>query len=77
MARELSLSDFRKSLPSLIDEVVQTNQEIVVLRRGKRVATLIPYREGPSDRYPLRGLGVWMSDDFDEPMEDLWDTLSK
>ncbi len=77
MARELSLSDFRKALPSLIDEVGQTNQEIVILRRGKRVATLSPYREAPSERYPLRGLGVWMSDDFDEPMADLWDALKR
>ena len=27
------------------------------------------------NRYPLRGLTLEISDDFDEPMTDLWDVL--
>jgi len=74
--KELTLSEVRRDLPSLIDEVLATGEEIVIKRRGKPVARLGAYVESEGDRYPLRGLGVWMSDDFDEPMQELWEKLA-
>jgi hypothetical protein len=31
----------------------------------------------PKKTYPLRGLSVTISDDFDEPMPELWETLAE
>lgn len=31
----------------------------------------------PTKTYPLRGLPITISDDFDEPMSDLWEALAE
>ena len=76
MVKELNFSDVRKELSRLLDEVERTHEEIIVKRRGRRIAKITPYGKGERDRYPLRGLGVWMSEDFDEPMPELWQKLA-
>lgn len=51
---------------------VEAGEEIVIGRAGKPVARLVPYVEQPKARVPgaLRGK-IWISDDFDEPDEEL------
>ncbi len=49
---------------------------MIVTRRGKPVARIIP--ESGSDPvtpepYSLRGSLIFMSEDFDEPIDDLWE----
>jgi prevent-host-death family protein len=75
--RNFNLSEVRKELPSLIDEVSSKKEGIVITRRGKPVARLMPYgkKEKKTDRYPLRGIPIRIADDFDEPMPELWETL--
>ncbi|MBJ7898401.1 MAG: hypothetical protein GC158_00450 [Cyanobacteria bacterium RI_101] len=38
--------------------------------------TLTPKSVNEAKTYPLRGLPVMISEDFDDPMPDLWDALS-
>ena len=78
MERELSISEARKHLPELVDEVAERRTPIVITRRGKAVARLVPCPPSleDEDRHPLRGMGIWISDDFDEPMEDLWEIVA-
>ncbi len=57
--------------------------EVIVTRRGKPYVKLIS--AGPESglattaekrRYPLRGSVLFIADDFDAPMEDLWRAMS-
>ncbi len=47
--------------------------------RGKPYVRIVPIAmdESPSSRYPLRGSVLYIADDFDEPMTDLWEALQK
>jgi hypothetical protein len=45
--------------------------EIVIVLSPKMAQTTAP------KTYPLRGLPITISDDFDDPMSDLWDTLAQ
>jgi antitoxin (DNA-binding transcriptional repressor) of toxin-antitoxin stability system len=55
--------------------VEEAGLEIVILRRGKPVAKITPLGADERSRHPLRGRGIWISDDFDEPLDDLWESL--
>lgn len=37
----------------------------------------IPPQATPKKTYPLRGLPITISDDFDEPMPELWEALAE
>lgn len=77
--RSLTISAARSSLPSLVDDVLSKHETIIISRNGKPVAQLTPipadsYAEECS-RYPLRGIPIQISDDFDEPISELWEAL--
>ncbi len=75
----LNISDVRNSLPSVIEEVVQFNQIVVVTRYGKPVARIVPFRgeEDQASCYTLRDKPIKMADDFDEPMPELWNAVNE
>lgn len=74
--KSLSLSEARRTLPSLADEVAEHGEEIVVTRRGKPVLRLVPVvPEAPAMR--LRGLPIHISDDFDDPVAQDWEALER
>ena len=72
MVRELSVSEARKNFSGLIDEVSERDEEVVITRRGRPIARITKMTEAPENLYPLRGLGSWISDNFDERMDELW-----
>ena len=75
--RNLNVSQVRKELPSLIDEVASRKGGVIVTRRGKPVAQIVPFRkrDKQDNPYPLRGKPLGISDDFDEPLPGLWNVL--
>ncbi|MBI2339312.1 MAG: type II toxin-antitoxin system Phd/YefM family antitoxin [Deltaproteobacteria bacterium] len=75
--RNLNVSQARKELPSLIDEVASGKRGVLVTRRGKPVARIVPFRkkDKQANAYPLRGKPIGISKDFDEPLPGLWDAL--
>lgn len=77
--KTLNVSEVRKALPTLIDEVATDHQEVVITRHGKPVAKLVPFDDDFShdDLYTLRGLDIRIADDFDEPSSDLWQALQQ
>jgi prevent-host-death family protein len=78
MVKELSISEARRRLPSLVEEVASSKDEIVITRRGEPLARIVPLAKPKRSRkYPLRGMKIWISDDFDEPMDDLWEALAE
>jgi prevent-host-death family protein len=77
--KTLNISDVRNSLFSLIEEVVQFNQIVVVTRYGKPVARITPFKreEDQTSCYTLRDKPIKMADDFDEPMPELWNAVNE
>jgi prevent-host-death family protein len=67
---EINIYAAKTQLSRLVEQV-KAGEEVVITRRGKPVAKLIPV----GDELPERKLGqlkgkVWMSDDFDDPLPD-------
>ena len=78
MSQTVSVRHLREHLADVLAAVAEGNH-IVVTHRGRPVARLIPEnRDAPLDEpaYPLRGSVLRMSDDFDEPLDGLWEAVS-
>ncbi len=77
--KKISISEVRNHLPFLLDEMAVSNEPIVVTRHGKPVAKILPFHKSQSkpERYPLRGLPIRVSKDFDKPVPELWEALGK
>jgi prevent-host-death family protein len=71
MSEPVTVTEAKTQLSSLIERV--TDGEEIVIRRGRQpVAKLVRYDEPAGRRRmgALRGQ-IWMSDDFDEPDEEI------
>jgi prevent-host-death family protein len=54
MARPVSVSELKTHCLRIVDEVAKRRREIVITKRGKRVARLVPVdEEGPDDAIDL------------------------
>lgn len=48
MGREIAVSAFKARCLALVEEVSQTGQELVITKRGKPLARILPMAEPPS-----------------------------
>jgi prevent-host-death family protein len=71
MAEIVTVTEAKTQLSRLIERV-SAGEEIVIRRGQEPVAKLVGYAEQHERRIPgdLRGQ-IWMSDDFDEPDEEI------
>ena len=71
--RRIAAGEFKAKCLALLDEVALTGQDIVVTKRGKPVAKIVPLEgaEAPS----LRGSVLWEKD-IVSPVGDPWDADS-
>lgn len=69
----MSISEARRRLPELADSAWRDRAEVLIVRRGKVVAKLVPVAPEEEPRHALRGLPIRMAADFNEPMGDLWE----
>ena len=58
-------------------EAVERGEEVVIARAGQPIATLVAYKPPRRRIAPPGGIEgeIWMADDFDEPIDDLFDCL--
>lgn len=59
-------------------EAVEHGEEIIIARAGQPIATLRAYTPPRKKIAPpgsLAGMGFWMAEDFNEPIDDLFDVL--
>ena len=59
-------------------EAVENGEEVVIARAGEPIATLSAYKPPRKRIAPpgsLAGMGFWMTDDFNEPIDELFDVL--
>ena len=61
-------------------EAVERGEEVVIARAGKPVATLSAYVPPKRKILPpgsMKNEGWWMADDFNDPIDDLFDVLKE
>jgi prevent-host-death family protein len=70
-SRTVNASRFKAQCLSLLDEVAATGETIVVTKRGKPIAQVVPVEEPPS----LRGTVTYLVDDDEliKPIDEVWD----
>jgi len=80
--REIAAGEFKAKCLGIIDEVSKSGQEVIVTKRGKAVAKLIPFQETSVDSLfgRLKGIVRIVGDPDDLikpiiPLED-WDSLN-
>lgn len=74
-SREVPAGEFKAHCLKLMDEVNETGTEIVITKRGKPVARLVPAASGrPSIYGCMKGTGRIVGD-IVEPIEQEWDAM--
>jgi len=74
----VNIHEAKTNLSRLI-EAVERGEEVVIARAGKPVATLSPYVPPRKKLLPpgsLKGREWVIPDDFDDPIDDMFDVLS-
>lgn len=68
--KHLEIKETDTTLALLIDEIITTHNEILITRNGTPIARIIPFttKSETPDNYPLRGIPITISEDFDEAM---------
>lgn len=69
--RQVSAADFKANCLRLMDEVAQRRQPIVVTKRGKPVAKLVPADDEPVDLFGYMAGTIKIVGDIVSPLEDL------
>jgi antitoxin (DNA-binding transcriptional repressor) of toxin-antitoxin stability system len=76
--KELEIQETDTTLMMLLEEVTANKSEVIITRNGKAIARITPLGTTPSKgNYPLRGVPIYISEDFDEPMPELWEALGE
>ena len=66
--REIPAGEFKAKCLALLDEVRDTQEEIVVTKRGKAVARLVPMEK--KEWKSMAGTILWQADDIITPDDD-------
>ena len=71
--KTIKASEFKAKCLSLMDDVAQSGEEIVVTKNGKPVSRLVPIKQRPKQVFGLHR-GMWqLRDDPVEPVNEPWD----
>ncbi len=74
----VNIHDAKSQLSKLLERV-QSGEDVVIAKAGTPIARLIPYVAPKRKIAPpggMAGEGFWIADDFDDPVDDLFDCLS-
>ncbi|HEX4774422.1 MAG TPA: type II toxin-antitoxin system Phd/YefM family antitoxin [Candidatus Saccharimonadales bacterium] len=72
MSPVINVHDLKTNYSKYLDKVI-SGEEILLGKHGKAVAKIVPLSQTKKPRVPgaLKGK-IWISDDFDTPMIELW-----
>jgi prevent-host-death family protein len=75
MSTVVNVHDLKTNYSKYLEQVIG-GEEILLGKHGKVVAKIVPLRLAKKPRTPgaLKGK-IWVSDDFAEPMTELWSTI--
>ena len=68
----ISAGEFKAKCLQLMDEVQARHKEIVITKRGKPIAKLVPYAEEPQTLYGCMKGSVTSHGNIIDPIEDEW-----
>jgi prevent-host-death family protein len=69
--RSIAAGEFKAKCLALLDEVRDQQEEIIVTKRGKPVAKLVPL--GTPEWKSLASSVLWEADDIITPFDDEWE----
>ncbi len=73
MKRQIAAGEFKAKCLSLLDDVQRDRSEIIVTKRGKAVARLVPVDEKKPEIFGrMKGSGVILGDII-SPIGEVWD----
>ena len=78
MSKVITVHDAKTHFSKYLDRALK-GEEIRIGKYGKPMVKLVPDTQGP---LPPRKLGqwsklnIWVADDFDEPMTELWNQIA-
>lgn len=75
MKTVVNVHDLKTNYSKYLEQVIG-GKEVLLGKHGKVVAKIIPLSQTNKPRVPgaLKGK-IWASDDFDEPMTELWNEI--
>ena len=73
----VNIHEAKTHLSRLLEQV-EKGEDVVIARAGHPVARLVPYHEPLQRVAPPGGMagGGWVAEDFDEPLDGLFDSLN-
>lgn len=77
MGTVINVHDLKTNYSKYLEQVIG-GKEILLGKHGKAVAKIVALPNAASEPRKLGMLKgkIWMSEDFDEPMIDLWNTVA-
>ncbi|MFH0730557.1 MAG: type II toxin-antitoxin system prevent-host-death family antitoxin [Pseudomonadota bacterium] len=69
----INASVFKAKCLRLMEEVNQTGEEIVIIKNGKPISKLVPYKSRPQSLFGLHEGRVHSHDDLIEPVDIAWE----
>jgi prevent-host-death family protein len=73
----VTAEEAQSNLPDLIEKAVK-GETVVITQDGQQIVQLVPIAYGKAARHPGTAKGmIWMADDFDAPLEDFNEYMSK
>ena len=74
--RSVKASEFKAKCLSLMDEVARTGEPVVITKRGKPVARLVPHsRKRPASPFGLHRGQIEIIGDIMSPIDVEWDAM--
>jgi len=70
----LSVSKFKAICLAVVEEVAKTKQGVIITKRGKPIAELIPY-EAEAEPAPLKDTVAFMGDIISPVAQEDWEAL--
>ncbi len=69
----INASVFKAKCLKLMEEVNESGEEIVILKNGKPISKLVPYKSRPRSLFGLHKGSVRSRDDLIEPLDMPWE----
>jgi prevent-host-death family protein len=69
----IKVSVFKAKCLKLMEEVNQSGEEIVIIKNGKPISKIVPYKLRPQSLFGLHQGRVHSHDDLIQPVDIKWD----
>jgi prevent-host-death family protein len=73
--RSIPAGEFKAKCLALMDEVERTGQPLVITKRGKPVARLVPESSAPKSLFGIMKGTVIITGDIISPLDEPWEAL--